>query len=96
MCIRDRVSKEYLEIFGSGMVAILDDFKTLTMFGKSASKSTGNQDKGHQAEVAAFLNAVQKGQACPIPADDIFLSTLATFKVLESAAQNGKAIDIHL
>ena len=90
------VSKEYLEIFGSGMVAILDDFKTLTMYGKSASKSTGNQDKGHQAEVAAFLNAVQKGQACPIPADDIFLSTLATFKVLESAAQNGKAIDIHL
>ncbi|MBK7852330.1 MAG: bi-domain-containing oxidoreductase [Bacteroidetes bacterium] len=90
------VSKEYLEVFGSGMVAILDDFKTLSLAGKSMSKSSGNQDKGHQAEVAAFLAAVQNGKESPISADDLFMSTLATFKVLESAAQNGKEITIQL
>ncbi len=90
------VSKEYLEVFGSGMVAILDDFKTLSLAGKSISKSSGNQDKGHNAEVAAFLAAVQNGNASPVSADDLFMSTLATFKVLESAAQNGKEITIQL
>lgn len=90
------VSKEYLEVFGSGMVAVLDDFKTLNLYGRSVVKSSGNQDKGHQAEVAAFLSAVQSGQSSPIPAEELFLSTLATFKVMESAAQNGKEIVIHL
>lgn len=86
------VSKEYLEVFGSGMTAILDDFKTLTIYGKSASKTSGNQDKGHQSEIAEFLQAIQNGQPSPIPAEELFLSTLATFKVLESAAQKGKVI----
>ena len=86
------VSKEYLEVFGSGMTAILDDFKTLTIYGKSASKTSGNQDKGHQSEIAEFLQAIQNGQPSPIPAEELFLITLATFKVLESAAQKGKVI----
>lgn len=88
------VSKEYLEVFGSGMVAVLDDFKELTLFGRSVKKVSGHQDKGHKQEVAAFLQAVKTGSQAPIPVEDIFMTTLVTFKVLESAAQKGKEIVI--
>jgi len=88
------VNKEYLEVFGSGISAILDDFKTLQIFGRKTERISGNQDKGHEAEIIAFIDAVKKGNPSPIPAEEIFQSTLATFKVLESIAGNGQRIVI--
>lgn len=86
------ISKEYLEVFGSGIVAVLDDFKTLTVFGKSEKKYTGNQDKGHQNEVKAFVESIIQGKPAPIPFEDTVLSTLATFRALQSIASNGERI----
>jgi polar amino acid transport system substrate-binding protein len=87
-----QISKEYLEVFGSGMVAVMDDFKSLTIFGKSEKKFSGNQDKGHQQEIAAFVSAINEGKACPIPFEETIMSTRATFKALQSIACNGETL----
>lgn len=86
--------KEKLEVFGSGSVATLDDFKTLTIYGKDVSKKSGNQDKGHKQEVNLFLESIRNNSAVPIPFSEIYNSTLATFKVLESVAMKGELVRI--
>jgi predicted dehydrogenase/threonine dehydrogenase-like Zn-dependent dehydrogenase len=86
------VNKEYLEVFGSGMVAIVDDFKDLKIYGKAEKKITGSQDKGHNQEVAAYIDAVKTGKPTPISFDDQYTSMLATFKCLESIAMKGERI----
>ena len=79
------LSKEFIEVFCGGTVAQIDDFKTLTIFGKSVKKTKfKGQDKGHSAEMQLFLNSIREGKTSPIPFEESYLSTLATFKVLES------------
>jgi polar amino acid transport system substrate-binding protein len=88
------VSKEYLEVFGSGIIGIVDDFKELKIYGKSEKKYSSAQDKGHNGEVAAFCEAIKKGKPTPISFDEIYTSTLATFKVLESVAMKGMVANL--
>lgn len=90
------MSKEYLEVFGSGVVATLDDFKDLQIFGNAVKKQSAKQDKGHKAEVTAFLNAIKQGQAAPIAFEEIYNAMLTTFKVEESIALNGQMISLKL
>ncbi len=90
------LEKESLEVFGNGIVVKCDDFKTLSVFGKTESKRSSTQDKGHKKEVESFLKAVKSGEPSPISFDEIYLSTLATFKVIESISQKGKEISIEL
>ena len=59
-------SKERIEIFGGGGVAVLDDFRKMEMtrFGrKSTLTSRWRQDKGHHAEWQAFT--IRCAQAHP-------------------------------
>jgi polar amino acid transport system substrate-binding protein len=44
-------------------------------------KSSG---KGHKEEITAFLNAVKDGKESPISFRSICLTTLTTFKILDS------------
>ena len=88
------VSKEHLEVYSSGMVAVINDYKEMSIFGKSEKKFTSSQDKGHTAEVKAFCDAIKNGKPTPISFNEIYTSMLATFKVLESIAQNGKQIEV--
>jgi predicted dehydrogenase/threonine dehydrogenase-like Zn-dependent dehydrogenase len=79
------LSKEYLEVYGNGVTAVLQDFKELTIYGKKKKRyKLSNQDKGHRQEVFAFLDAVMKGQPAPIPFDEIYFSSLVPFKIIES------------
>jgi len=75
-------------------VAVLDDFKTLTVYGKSLQKESQRQDKGHAAGVQAFLAAIRVGGPSPVPFDEIDLVTRATFAVLESIALKGAAVKL--
>jgi len=87
------VSKEFLEVFFSGRIAVMDDFKTLKVFGKKPiDKKIAGQDKGHKAEVDAYLNAIKNGIPCPISFEDQYISMLATFKALSSISGNGERI----
>jgi polar amino acid transport system substrate-binding protein len=79
------LKKEYLEVYSSGITTVIDDFKTMTVYTKNKKKySLFNQNKGHKNEVNSFIQAVHKGSATPISFDDIYLTTLATFKVIDS------------
>lgn len=79
--------KEYVEVFCSGKVAVLDDFRKLTLLENGSRQvflSRFRQDKGHQAEWEAFANALITGGAAPIPYSHLFGVTQATITALES------------
>jgi len=78
--------KERVEVFAHGCTAVLEDFKRLTIHGKGKSKEKKllSQDKGQKNEVRVFLDAVREGKAPPIPYAELFSTSLATFKILES------------
>ena len=65
--------KERLEVFCSGRVLQLDNFRRLQGWGWSGFRSQRlpGQDKGHSACVAAFVNSVSEGKPAPIPLDEI-------------------------
>jgi len=77
--------KEYLEVFSAGQTAIIDDFKELRIYGKKLKRTRLlSQNKGHKKEVELFLKSIKYGKPAPIPFEDVYLSTFATFKVIES------------
>ena len=63
--------KETLEIFGDGRVIRMENFRVTTGYGFKGFRSfrTWRQDKGHRAEIAAFVDAVarrESGDTIPI------------------------------
>lgn len=77
--------KERFELFGGGRVIVLDDFRSLTVFGDGKSdEMSGRQDKGQAAELQAFLAAASGGGPLPIPWRQLVDTTRATFAILES------------
>jgi len=87
--------KEHIEVSTGSFSAGIDDFKKVTYFGKTVTKSKlGKQDKGHAAEMELVANALKTGRPFPIAMDEVFHSTMVTFALLESVRQNGKKIVI--
>jgi predicted dehydrogenase/threonine dehydrogenase-like Zn-dependent dehydrogenase len=86
-------SKERIEVFGGASTAILEDFRRLELV-RSGRKQTihsrWRQDKGHRAEWASFADFLQHGGDPPIGFEDIVSSTLATFRIEQSLATDGK------
>ena len=87
--------KERVEVFGGGRAAVIDDFRVAELYrdGKRSVRKVRGGDKGHRAEVAAFLDAVRRGRPGPIPAADLFATARAAFAVLESL-RTGKPVEI--
>lgn len=82
-------SKERLEVFGGGAVAVLEDFRRLELARhsrKQTTRSRWRQDKGHRAEWSTFAASIQQGQGSAIPFEDIVCSTLATLRIHESVS----------
>ena len=76
--------KERVEVLGGGLAGVIDDFRRLEVHqGGSRTLRRMRQDKGHRAEVAAFLAAV-RGEVEPPPAGSYLLSTRATLALVES------------
>lgn len=85
------IAKEYIEVFCGQTVAIIDDYKTLTIAGNRTSvQKLKGQDKGHSNELKQFLQGIKNGTPQPISFDDCYTSSLATLKVLESIRENRK------
>jgi polar amino acid transport system substrate-binding protein len=90
--------KERVQAFGGGAVAVLDDFRRVRLIkgGKTEGHRTWfKQDKGHQAELVAFVDAVREGTGAPIPFESLAATTLATFKIEESL-RTGEPVAIDL
>jgi predicted dehydrogenase len=82
-------SKERVEVFGGGAVAVLEDFRRLELVRhgkKQTMRARWRQDKGHRGECEALASAIREGQAAPIPFDQIVDATLATLRIQDSIA----------
>jgi predicted dehydrogenase/threonine dehydrogenase-like Zn-dependent dehydrogenase len=80
-------SKECVEVFGGGAIAVLEDFRRLELVrhGRTQTfRSRFRQDKGHRTELQAFASAVRGQGELPIPFAEIVSTTLATLRVVES------------
>jgi predicted dehydrogenase/threonine dehydrogenase-like Zn-dependent dehydrogenase len=80
-------SKERIEVFGGGSVAVLEDFRRLELVRggkKNVSRSLLRQDKGHRGEWEAFVKAIQTGAESPIPFRELVNTMLTTFALEES------------
>ena len=66
---------------------MLDDFRTLELIAngkRHVYRSRLRQDKGHHAEWVAFSQAIINGGPPPIPYDQLFGVTQASFAALDS------------
>ena len=91
-------SKERVEVFGGGSVAILEDFRRLELIRngrKQITRARWGQDKGHQAEMQAFVDALRGKTPAPIRFDRIVGSTLATLR-LQNSCQTGQPLAVDL
>ena len=84
-----RFPKERVEVFGEGRVLVLDNFQSLIGYGwrKFNRMRLWRQDKGHVAEIAAFVERVANGGEPLIPFAELAEVTLATFAAVERASQ---------
>jgi predicted dehydrogenase len=87
--------KERVEVFGHRCSAVIDDYRSVSLFvkGRAKTEKLGSQDKGHRREMAMVMEAVRSGGAMPIPVTELFEVTEATFAVLESIA-TGRPISV--
>src|SRR5579864_53253 len=89
--------KERLEVFGSGCVAVLDDFRRLDLVRhgrKQTFRSWLRQDKGHCGEWDAFAKALRTDGRPPIPLDQLVATSLTSFRILDSIAC-GQAVPVN-
>ena len=80
--------KERLEVIGGGAVAILEDFRSLTIThgGRRKRWRTLGQDKGHLGALQATVDAIRTGRPAPIPFQEVVVGTRATFALRASVA----------
>ena len=78
--------KERVEVYVQGCTAVIEDFKSLSIHagGKKTIKKLLSQDKGQKNEVKAFLEVIRSGSGDTIPFNEIFSTSLVTFKIIES------------
>ena len=91
-------AKERVEVFGGGSVAILEDFRRLELVRngrKQITRARWAQDKGHKAEMQAFVDALLGKTPLPIPFEQVVGSTLATLR-LQNSCQTGQPLTVQL
>ena len=80
-------SKERVEVFGGGMAGTLTDFRRLEINSDSKRykpRKLMQADKGHGAELQAFVESLRRGEPSPISVESLFDTTLLSIAVLES------------
>jgi predicted dehydrogenase len=79
--------KERIEVFCGERVAVLEDFRSAEIWRKGNRRVWNSrlaQDKGHRAVWELFISALEKGEPAPIPPEEIFAVTRATFALLKA------------
>jgi predicted dehydrogenase/threonine dehydrogenase-like Zn-dependent dehydrogenase len=87
-------SKELFEAYAGGTVMMIDNFRKLTIVANGKEKKTGgglDQDKGHKAELAAFVKAVAEAGKAPVDEGELIESSLATIAIGE-ALRSGQPV----
>jgi predicted dehydrogenase len=87
--------KERVEAFCGGSVAVLDDFRSLELVQDGKRKvAKGAQEKGWTNEWRAFARAIREGGEPPIPYEQLFGVTKATFAAVESLLRAGTRVQV--
>jgi len=70
-------------VFAGQKILQLDNFKMLKGYGWKGFKKMKlwRQDKGHVAEVRAFVDAISRGKPSPIPFEEIVEVTRVTLEL---------------
>jgi len=78
--------KERLEIFCTGRILQLNNFRKLDGYGWPGFKRMNlwRQDKGQVACVAAFVEAIRSGRPSPIPFEELAEVTRTTFDIVDA------------
>lgn len=78
--------KEQLEVFCSGKVLRLENFRKLRGYGWPGFRKMDlwSQDKGQAACVTAFVDAIRRGACSPIPWDELVEVTQVTFDIMDA------------
>ena len=89
-----RFPKERIEVFSQGRILVLDNFRRLQGYGwpKFRNQWLWRQDKGHAAELQAFLARIQTGGSWLIPWSELEQVALATFAAVERAQEAPRGI----
>ena len=79
-------AKERIEAFAADGVLQLDNFKRLNGYGWKGFRSQRllSKDKGQSACVAAFLQSVRSGEACPIPHEELMEVARVSIEVAQA------------
>lgn len=80
--------KERCEMSFDGKTLVLDNYRKLTGYGIGGSKSSLRQDKGHDAQFAAFTRAAAGDGAPPVAFDEIENVMRATFAAVRAMRDN--------
>ncbi len=83
----DSLSKELIECYAGGTVAIIDNFRSYAVAADGKRRRAGgglDQDKGHKAELTAFVAAAASGGTPPVAESELVEATLATIAITES------------
>ena len=86
-------SKERVEVYSAGRIGVLDDFRSLELIKdgrRQLLRSRLRQDKGHHAELAAFVESILSGSPPPIRYDHLFGVTEATFAAVRALRSGEK------
>jgi len=78
--------KERVEVIGGGRIAVIEDFREVTLCSEGRIKKTriSGRDKGHREEVEAFAKSLSNGKPSPIPWEDLKRVALASILAVRS------------
>lgn len=82
------MAKEYVEVFGGGRSAVINDFKEAILYSGSSDKETkklSTQDKGQKAMLNAWIKGLETGEPC-MDYGEMIKNSLATILAIESLA----------
>jgi len=88
------VPKEMLEVSCGGATAILNDFRTISLYREGREEREGRiQEKGHRQEIEAFVSSILKGGPMPNDVELSALVTRATFRI-EDSIKKGYPVEL--
>lgn len=82
------LAKERIEVSGGGISFVNEDFKRGYLYRGNKLISIKSEGKGHKEEVKAFLESILRGESSPISFRSQVLTTLTTFKIMDSLITN--------
>jgi polar amino acid transport system substrate-binding protein len=76
--------KELIEVFGGGKTGRIHDFRFGEIHEGNKINKIKSPSKGHKQEVYEYLKTIKQGSNTPISFESIKLTTLTTFKIIDS------------